>query len=122
MAGVFRVVAGGGAQGIAALAFGTESVARVDKIVGPGGLFVTLAKRQVYGAVGIDGLYGPTETLLVADDSANPAWAAADLLAQAEHDELATSLLITVSRTLANLVQAEIQKQLPQLARRGIIE
>ncbi len=122
IAGISRIYAMGGAQGIAALAFGTESVGRVDKIVGPGGLFVTLAKRQVFGAVGIDGLYGPTETLLVADDSANPAWAAADLLAQAEHDELATSLLITPSRKLAEEVSREVDKQLPLLARHAIIE
>ncbi len=122
IAGITRIYAMGGAQGIAALAFGTESVARVDKIVGPGGLFVTLAKRQVFGAVGIDGLYGPTETLLVADDSANPAWAGADLLAQAEHDELATSLLITPSRKLAEAVSSEVDRQLPLLARRAIIE
>ncbi len=121
IAGIRRVYAMGGAQGIAALAFGTALVGRVDKIVGPGGLFVTLAKRQVFGAVGIDGLYGPTETLLVADDSANPAWAAADLLAQAEHDELATSLLITPSRQLAEAVEREIDKQMPQLARQAII-
>jgi histidinol dehydrogenase len=118
---VSRVYAMGGAQGIAALAFGTETVARVDKIVGPGGLFVTLAKRQVFGAVGIDGLYGPTETLLIADDSANAAWCAADLLAQAEHDELATSLLITTSRALADAVAREIEMQMATLARRDII-
>ncbi len=119
--GVSRVYAMGGAQGIAALAFGTETVGRVDKIVGPGGLFVTLAKRQVFGAVGIDGLYGPTETLLIADDSANPAWCAADLLAQAEHDELATSLLITTSRALADGVAHEIESQIAGLSRRDII-
>jgi histidinol dehydrogenase len=122
IAGVSRVYAMGGAQGIAALAFGTETVARVDKIVGPGGLFVTLAKRQVFGAVGIDGLYGPTETLLVADDSANAAWCAADMLAQAEHDELATALLITNSRSLAEQVAREIAAQLSNLSRRAIIE
>ncbi|CAG0946796.1 partial histidinol dehydrogenase, partial [Anaerolineae bacterium] len=121
IAGVSRVYAMGGAQGIAALAFGTETVARVDKIVGPGGLFVTLAKRQVFGAVGIDGLYGPTETLLIADDSAHPAWCAADMLAQAEHDELATSLLITTSQLLANQVAREIESQIATLARRDII-
>jgi histidinol dehydrogenase len=122
IAGISRIYAVGGAQGIAALAFGTESVKSVDKIVGPGGLFVTLAKRQVFGAVGIDGLYGPTETLLVADDSANPTWAAADLLAQAEHDELATSLLITPSHKLAEAVSREVDRQLPPLARHAIIE
>ncbi len=121
IAGVSQVFAMGGAQGIAALAFGTESVARVDKVVGPGGLFVTLAKRQVFGAVGIDGLYGPTETLLIADESANPAWCAADMLAQAEHDELATSLLITTSRALADSVVREIDAQDVALARREII-
>lgn len=121
VAGVARVFAMGGAQGIAALAFGTATVPRVNKIVGPGGLFVTLAKQQVFGTVGIDGLYGPTETLLVADDSANPAWVAADLLAQAEHDELATSLLITTSRVLAAAVADEIDRQMAGLARRAII-
>ncbi len=115
------VYAMGGAQGIAALAFGTESVMRVEKIVGPGGLFVTLAKRQVFGAVGIDGLYGPTETLLIADDSANPAWCAADLLAQAEHDVLASSILITNSQSLAQSVVDEIEKQILTLSRREII-
>jgi histidinol dehydrogenase len=119
--GVSRVYAMGGAQGIAALAFGTETVARVDKIVGPGGLFVTLAKRQVFGAVGIDGLYGPTETLLIADDSANPVWCAADMLAQAEHDELATSLLITTSRELGDAITREIESQIAGLSRRDII-
>ncbi len=122
VAGLSHIFAMGGAQGIAALAFGTASVPRVDKIVGPGGLFVTLAKRQVFGAVGIDGLYGPTETLLLADDSANPAWVAADLLAQAEHDELATSLLITPSRALADFVANEIERQVAELKRRTIIE
>jgi len=121
IANVSRVYAMGGAQGIAALAFGTESVARVDKIVGPGGLFVTLAKRQVFGAVGIDGLYGPTETLLIADDSANADWVAADLIAQAEHDVLATSILITNNQSLANAVAKEIEKQIERLSRREII-
>ncbi len=122
IAGVMRVYAMGGAQAIAAFAFGTESVRRVDKIVGPGGLFVTLAKRQVFGMVGIDGLYGPTETLLIADDSANPAWCAADMLAQAEHDVLATSLLITNSRSLATSVARDLETQMTSLARRAIIE
>ena len=122
IANVSRVYAMGGAQSIAALAFGTETVARVDKIVGAGGLFTTLAKRQVFGAVGIDGLYGPTETLLIADDSAKPAWCAADMLAQAEHDELATSVLITTSRALAATVAREIEQQMAALARRAIIE
>ncbi len=110
--GIDTVIMLGGAQAIAAMAFGTESVPRVDKVVGAGGLFTTLAKRQVYGIVGIDGLYGPTETAVVADDSANPAWVAADLLAQAEHDVLATAVLFTPSRAFAEAVQIEIGKQL----------
>ncbi len=119
--GVTRVYALGGAQSIAALAFGAESVARVDKIVGAGGLFTTIAKRQVFGAVGIDGLYGPTETLLIADDSAHPAWCAADLLAQAEHDILATSILVTTSRLLADQVAQNLESQISNLSRRAII-
>jgi histidinol dehydrogenase len=98
IAGIDTIYTLGGAQAVAALAFGTESVPRVDKIVGPGNLFTTLAKRQVYGIVGIDGLYGPTETVVVADDTADPAWVAADMLAQAEHDVLATAILFTPSR------------------------
>jgi len=111
----------GGAQAIAALAYGTESIARVDKIVGPGNLFVTLAKQQVYGLVGIDGLAGPTETVVIADNTANPAWVAADLLAQAEHDPLATAILLTPSRPLAEAVQREVARQLETLSRDGII-
>lgn len=121
IAGVSRVYAMGGAQNIAALAFGTQTVTRVDKIVGAGGIFTTLAKRQVFGAVGIDGLYGPTETLLIADDSANAEWVAADLLAQAEHDVLATSLLITDNQSLAEKVQGEIEEQITRLSRISII-
>ena len=115
--GVETIYTLGGAQAIAALAFGTESVPRVDKIVGAGGLFTTLAKRQVYGIVGIDGLYGPTETAVVADDTADPAWVAADLLAQAEHDILATAILFTPSRELATAVQVEIGQQMETLSR-----
>jgi histidinol dehydrogenase len=89
----------------------------VDKIAGAGGLFTSLAKRQVYGQVGIDGLYGPTETVVVADDSANPTWVAADLLAQAEHDLLATAILLTPSRKLATAVQSEVARQLGGLER-----
>ncbi len=122
VAGVDRVLLAGGAQAIAALAYGTESVPRVDKVVGAGGLFVTLAKKLVYGDVGIDGLYGPTETLLIADDVADPAVVAADLLAQAEHDPLATALLITPSVRLAEAVRVEVEGQLLSLARREIIE
>jgi histidinol dehydrogenase len=120
--GLRRVFSLGGAQAIAALAYGTESVPRVDKVAGAGGLFVTLAKKLVYGDVGIDGLYGPTETLLIADEAANPALVAADLLAQAEHDPLATALLITPSARLARAVQAEVGRQMASLARRAIIE
>jgi histidinol dehydrogenase len=93
----------------------------VDKIVGPGNLFVTLAKQQVFGQVGIDGLAGPTETVVVADDTANPAWVAADLLAQAEHDPLATAILLTPSRPLAEAVQREVARQLETLSRDDII-
>jgi len=121
IAAVDRVFALGGALAVAALAFGTESVPRVDKVVGAGGLFTTLAKRQVYGSVGLDGLYGPTETVVVADDSANPAWVAADLLAQAEHDVLATAILFTPSRVLAEAVQAEVERQTASLSRADVI-
>jgi histidinol dehydrogenase len=120
VASVDVVYAIGGAQAIAAMAYGTESVPRVDKIVGPGGLFVTLAKRQVFGAVGIDGLPGPTETLVIADDTADPAIAAADLLAQAEHDLLASAILLTPSRRLAERVQVEVGRQLEALSRADI--
>jgi histidinol dehydrogenase len=120
--GLRRIYLLGGAQAVAAFAYGTESISPVDKIFGAGGLFVTLAKKQVYGDVGIDGLYGPTETLLIADDAANPALVAADLLAQAEHDPLATALLITPSRQLGKAVQGEVARRLPSLARREIIE
>jgi histidinol dehydrogenase len=120
IAGVDTVYAVGGAQAIAAMAFGTESVPRVDKIVGPGGLFVTLAKRHVFGVVGIDGLPGPTETMVVADDTADPAIAAADLLAQAEHDLLASAILLTPSRRLAERVQVEVGRQLEALSRADI--
>ena len=122
VAGVERVFLAGGAQAVAALAYGTETIPQVDKVVGAGGLFVTLAKKLVYGDVGIDGLYGPTETLLIADESAKPAIAAADLLAQAEHDPLATALLITHSARLAEAVQVAVEQQLASLARREIIE
>jgi len=121
VAEVDRVYAVGGAQAIAALAYGSESIPAVDKIVGAGGLFVTLAKRQVFGQVGVDGLYGPTETVIVADDSANPAWLAADLLAQAEHDVLATAILLTPSRRLAQAVQQQVEKQMAECSRAGIL-
>jgi histidinol dehydrogenase len=119
--GVDTIYMLGGAQAVAALAYGSESIPAVDKIVGPGNLFVTLAKQQVYGLVGIDGLYGPTETVVIADDSADAAWVAADLLAQAEHDVLATAILLTPSRRIAEAVQREIGAQLEQLSRSEII-
>ena len=121
VAGVDAVYQIGGAQAIAALAFGTESLPKVDKIVGPGNIFVTLAKRQVYGLVDIDGLPGPTETLVIADEEANPALVAADLLAQAEHDTLASAILVTPSRTLAQAVQLELGRQMESLSRSEII-
>lgn len=108
IAGVDEVYKIGGAQAIAALAYGTDSIKSVDKIVGPGNLFVTLAKQQVFGTVGIDGLAGPTETIVIADESARPDWAAADLLAQAEHDILAAAILLTPSRDVAEAVQKEM--------------
>jgi len=103
------------------LAYGTETIQPVDKIFGPGNLFVTLAKRQVYGVVGIDGLAGPTETVVIADESANPAWVAADLLAQAEHDLLASAILLTPSQTLIEKVQVEVGRQLEERNRAEII-
>jgi histidinol dehydrogenase len=108
IAGIDEIYAIGGAQAIAALAFGTETIQSVDKIVGPGNLFVTLAKQQVFGTVGIDGLAGPTETIVIGDESARPDWVAADLLAQAEHDLLAAAILLTPSREFAYAVQQEI--------------
>ncbi|MBT9149478.1 MAG: histidinol dehydrogenase [Dehalococcoidia bacterium] len=122
ISGADRVFAVGGAQAIAALAFGTESIPRVDKICGPGNIFVILAKKQVFGAVGIDGLQGPTETIVLADDCANPGSCAADLLAQAEHDELATAIMITTSPELAHEVNVEVERQLVELERRKIAE
>ena len=115
--GVTRVFRASGAQALAALAFGTETIPRVDKIFGPGGLFVTLAKQQLFGRVGIDALYGPTETLVLADAAASAELCAADLLAQAEHDVLATPVLITTSADLAERVAAEVESQLPELER-----
>lgn len=119
--GIEQIVQAGGAQAIAAMAFGTESVPKVDKIVGAGNLFVTLAKQQLYGTVGLDGLAGPTETMVIADDTATPAWVAADLLAQAEHDWQASAILLTPDRGLAEKVQAEVEKQVGILSRKEII-
>jgi histidinol dehydrogenase len=121
LVGVTEVYALGGAQAIAALAYGTESVPAVDKIFGPGNLFVTLAKRQVFGAVGIDGLAGPTETVVIADETARPAWVASDLLAQAEHDVLASAILLTPSQSLAEAVQVEVGHQMENLPRADIL-
>ena len=121
IAGVERVYRVGGAQAIAAMAYGTGSIPRVATIIGAGNLFVTLAKQQVYGDVGIDGLLGPTETLVIADEAADPALAAADLLAQAEHDVLASAILLTPSLDLAQAVEREIERQLKRLPRRDLI-
>jgi histidinol dehydrogenase len=121
ISGVDEVYSLGGAQAIAALAYGTETIQPVAKIFGPGNLFVTLAKLQVYGVVGIDGLAGPTETVVIADEYANPAWVAADLLAQAEHDVLASAILLTPSRELIEKVQVEVAKQMEQRGRGEII-
>ena len=120
IAGVDRVFAVGGAQAVAAMAYGTETVPKVDLICGPGNLFVTIAKRKVYGSVGIDGLYGPTETLVIADGAANPTLVAADLLAQAEHDDLAMPVLVTTSEELANKVAGEWRTRVARLERSAI--
>jgi histidinol dehydrogenase len=122
IAGVDRVFKVGGAQAIAAMAYGTESVPKVDKICGPGNIFVMLAKQQVFGTVAIDGLHGPTETVILADESANPVYCAADLLAQAEHDEMASSILITTSIRLAEQVAEEIERQVVNLERQTIVQ
>ncbi len=119
--GIDEIYQLGGAQAIAALAFGAESIPKVDKIVGAGNLFVTLAKQQVYGIVGLDGLAGPTETMVIADESADAEWVAADLLAQAEHDPLASAILLTTSRTLAEAVQVAAARQMENLSRAEII-
>ena len=120
LSGVTRIFRASGAQAVAALAFGTETIPRVDKIFGPGGIFVTIAKQQMYGRVGIDSIYGPTETLVLADEHAAPILCAADLLAQAEHDVLATPVLITTSLAQAEAVAAAIEEQLPSLERNAI--
>jgi len=120
IAGVDRVFSVGGAQAIAALAFGTESIPRVDKICGPGNIFVVLAKKLVYGAVGIDSLPGPSEVLIIADKSADPAYCAADILAQAEHDPLAAAIMVTDSIGLAAEVAKEVERRMKSLERRDI--
>ena len=120
IAGVDRLFAAGGAEAIAALACGTQTIPRVDKIVGPGNIFVTVAKREVFGSVGIDALYGPSETIVIADETADPMFAAADLLAQAEHDELATPILLTTSEKMAEAIGREVERQLKLLERGDI--
>src|SRR5205823_14800513 len=110
----------GGAHAIAAFAYGTETIPRVDKICGPGNIWVTLAKRQVFGVTGIDALYGPTETVVIADDSSDPVICAADLLAQAEHDEIASPILITPSAAVAERVAAEVERQVKTLEREAV--
>ncbi len=120
IAGIDRIFKVGGAQAIAALAYGTESIPRVDKIVGPGNAFVAEAKKQVYGQVSIDMIAGPSEILIVADGLTNPRHAAADLLSQAEHDKLASAVLVTDSEELALAVRAELEVQIPQLERAEI--
>lgn len=120
-AGVDEIFKIGGAQAIAAIAFGTESVPKVDKICGPGNIFVALAKKSVYGYVNIDSVAGPSEILVLADESANPVYTAADLLSQAEHDEMASAILVTTSEKLAYEVQMEVEKQTAVLERKDII-
>ena len=120
VAGVDRIFKVGGAQAVAALAYGTETVPAVDKIVGPGGIFVATAKRKVFGKVGIDMIAGPSEILVLADGSCNPKWVAADLLSQAEHDVLASAVLVTDSEELAEAVQLEVERQLSLLPREPI--
>ena len=120
IAGVDRIFKVGGAQAIAALAYGTESVPKVDKIVGPGNAFVAEAKKQVFGQVSIDMIAGPSEILIVADGKTNPRYAAADLLSQAEHDKMASAVLVTDSEQLAQAVRAELELQIPQLERAEI--
>ncbi|MBR3772142.1 MAG: histidinol dehydrogenase [Clostridium sp.] len=121
-AGVQEIYKVGGAQAIAALAYGTESIPKVDKIVGPGNIFVALAKKAVYGHVSIDSIAGPSEILVIADKTANPRYVAADLLSQAEHDEMASSILITTSEELAKKVSAEVDGFLDVLPRREIMQ
>ena len=122
LAGATEVYKAGGAQAVAALAFGTESIPRVNKIVGPGNIFVALAKKAVYGHVSIDSIAGPSEILILADDTANPRFVAADLLSQAEHDELASAILVTTSKTLAHQVSEQVDQFVKELSRKEILE
>lgn len=121
-AGVTEIYKAGGAQAIGALAFGTESIPKVDKIVGPGNIYVALAKKAVFGYVSIDSIAGPSEILVLADESANPTYVAADLLSQAEHDELASAILVTTSRELAEKVSKEVERFLKELSRAEILQ
>lgn len=121
-AGADKVYKVGGAQAVGALAYGTESIPKVDKIVGPGNIFVALAKKAVYGYVSIDSIAGPSEILVLADETANPRYVAADLLSQAEHDELASAILITTSRELAEKVSSEVEEFVKVLSRKEIIQ
>ena len=120
MLGIKEIYTIGGAQGVAALAYGTETIKSVDKLVGPGNIYVALAKKEVYGQVGIDMIAGPSEIAIIADEEANPVYIAADLLSQAEHDVLAQAVLVTTSSRLAEMVQQELTKQLNNLSRREI--
>ena len=120
--GVDRIFMSGGAQAIAALAYGTEEIPKVDKIVGPGNIFVATAKKLLYGVVDIDMIAGPSEILIVADDSATPKFVAADLMSQAEHDKLACAILVTTSEELADKTNVEIERQMQELSRKDIIE
>ncbi len=122
IAGVGTIYKAGGAQAVAAMAYGTQSIPKVDKITGPGNIFVALAKKAVYGYVSIDSIAGPSEILVLADETANPRYVAADLLSQAEHDELASAILITTSRELARQVSAEVDGFVARLPRREIME
>lgn len=121
-AGAHEIYKVGGAQAIAALAFGTASIPKVDKIVGPGNIYVALAKKAVYGHVSIDSIAGPSEILVIADETANPRFVAADLLSQAEHDELASAILVTTSETLAAQVSDAVEEFMTHLSRRNILE
>ncbi len=120
-AGATKIFKAGGAQAIAALAYGTESIPKVDKIVGPGNIFVALAKRAVYGHVSIDSIAGPSEVMVLADETANPRYVAADLLSQAEHDEMASAILVTTSRKLADEVSVWVDKFIDSLSRKEIM-
>lgn len=122
IAGVDKIIKAGGAQAVGALAFGTESIEKVDKIVGPGNIYVAMAKRSVYGFVDIDMIAGPSEILIIADENANPKFLAADLMSQAEHDVLASSILVTTSFELAGKVKLELERQVETLDRKEIIK